>query len=91
MNIESLTDDEDFVETVYLVRNVRRRPQKHRERPNQFEIWNNKEFLKRYRSSKEGVRYVIDKISKLKQLFQDRAVCSYLNVGFICIAVLHFY
>lgn len=62
MNIpEYLTDDEDFLEFFDVVVNPRM-PRTYKERPNNFLIWNDKQFLQRFRLSKHTVRMIIDEI-----------------------------
>lgn len=58
-----LTDDEEFVEVIDVLQNVRRQPQTYRRRQDHFLIWNEEDFRKRFRLSKQGVHFVIDQIS----------------------------
>lgn len=60
--MENISDDEDFVEIVGILLGGRRRRPQFRERPNHFEIWNNKDFQKRFRFTKQGARFIINKI-----------------------------
>ncbi|KAJ8913058.1 hypothetical protein NQ315_006559, partial [Exocentrus adspersus] len=62
-NLLDLTDDEDFVEVINMLRNVRRRPQNYRPREDHFLSWNEEDFIKRFRLSKNGVRYIVNLIS----------------------------
>lgn len=64
MDLLDLTDDEDFVEVINIIRNTRRRPQNYRNRPDHFVIWNDDEFLSRFRFSKQGVRFITQQISR---------------------------
>ena len=61
VNLRELTDDEDFIELVELVRRPRAQ-QTFRERPNHFDKWTNDEFKARFRLSKNVVRYLIIEI-----------------------------
>ncbi|KAJ8912380.1 hypothetical protein NQ315_014748 [Exocentrus adspersus] len=62
-NLLDLTDDEDFVDIINMLRNVRRRPQNYRPREDHFLSWNEEDFIKRFRLSKNGVRYIVNLIS----------------------------
>lgn len=61
--MDHLTDDEDFLEVIEIVRHPRR-PQVYRERPNHFEKWRDHEFMQRFRISKDSVRFVVDCVSE---------------------------
>ncbi|KAG5866176.1 hypothetical protein JTB14_031028 [Gonioctena quinquepunctata] len=65
--MDQLSDDEDFGQLVHIVQNDRiRRPQIFREREkNHFEKWIDEEFLKRFRLSKNGARFVLNQIEHL--------------------------
>lgn len=63
MDLFDLTDDEDFVEVINVIRNVRRQPQNYRNRPDHFVIWNDDEFLNRFRFTKQGVRFITEQIA----------------------------
>ncbi|XP_044259845.1 putative nuclease HARBI1 [Tribolium madens] len=58
-----LTDNEDIVELLNITRRKRAR-KVFRLRENHFTKWNDKEFIKRFRLSKNGVRFVLDRISE---------------------------
>ncbi|XP_031334620.1 putative nuclease HARBI1 [Photinus pyralis] len=63
MELHALTDDEDFLEVINII--GRRRAAKiYRHRDNHFTKWNDKEFLNRFRLSKDSVRFVIDLIQE---------------------------
>ena len=61
-NLLELTDDEDFVEAVEILINARRQQKKYRNRINHFVVWNDDEFIQRFRLSKQGVRFVINQV-----------------------------
>lgn len=61
-NLGELTDDEDFVEAVEVLINARRHPKKYRDRMDHFVKWNDKEFVQRFRLSKQGVRFIINQV-----------------------------
>lgn len=62
MNVpEDLTDDEDFLELFDIIENPRM-PRTYKKRPNNFLIWNDTQFLQRFRLSKNTVQMLIDEI-----------------------------
>ncbi|KAG5895549.1 hypothetical protein JTB14_010693 [Gonioctena quinquepunctata] len=66
--IDQLSDDEDFGQLVRIVQNDRI----FRERENHFEKWIDEEFLKRFRLSKNGARFVLNQIEHLIALPTER-------------------
>ncbi|KAF5306061.1 hypothetical protein FQA39_LY09039 [Lamprigera yunnana] len=59
LNYNDLTDDEDFLELVeHIV--VPRAPRQYQQRPNHFEIWNDKQFITRFRLSKAVVTLITE-------------------------------
>ena len=66
-----LTDDEDFLELIDIVLHPRAQ-QIYRNRPNHFDIWNEKEFKSRFRLDKQVVRFVIEHISDEISSVTDR-------------------
>lgn len=61
-NLAELTDDEDFVEMVEMLGNVRRQQPQFRERKNYFVILTDNEFIQRFRLSKQVTSYVVERI-----------------------------
>lgn len=61
-NLQDLTDDEDFLELVEMELN-QRVPRIFRQRPSNFEIWRDNEFLNRFRFSKPVVQFLIEKLN----------------------------
>lgn len=59
---EEVTDDEDFLELFDNVAHPRA-PRVYRQRPDHFNIWNDKDFKARFRLEKPAVRFIIDEIS----------------------------
>ncbi|CAH1957227.1 unnamed protein product [Acanthoscelides obtectus] len=59
---EEITDDEDFLELITIV-HIPRLPKTYKQRPDNFRIWNDTQFLQRFRLSKSTVRSIIDKKS----------------------------
>ncbi|CAH2000286.1 unnamed protein product [Acanthoscelides obtectus] len=57
-----ITDDEDFLELTNIVY-ILRLPKTYKQRPYNFRIWNDTQFLQRFRLSKNTVRFIIDKKS----------------------------
>lgn len=62
LNLEELTDDEDFVDVVEMLGNVRRKHPHFQERKNYFDILTDDEFIQRFRLSKQVSRFVIERI-----------------------------
>nr|CAH7729137.1 unnamed protein product [Callosobruchus chinensis] len=61
-NLLEMSDDEDFVEAIEILRNARRRRKRYRDRIDHFLLWNDDEFIRRFRLSKQGVRFVVNQI-----------------------------
>lgn len=59
--INDLTDDEDMLELIDVIDRQRSR-KTFREREDHFTKWNDLEFVSRFRLSKNGVRFVLDRI-----------------------------
>ncbi|KAL1488355.1 hypothetical protein ABEB36_014832 [Hypothenemus hampei] len=61
LELEELTDDKDFL---FAVKNIgyERTDRTFHQRTLQFEKWNDEEFLKRFRLSKNNVKFVTDQI-----------------------------
>lgn len=59
---ENLTDDEDFLEMVRLAMPPRIR-KTYRARPDNFNVWNDGQFLERFRLTKPTVRFIVDQIA----------------------------
>ena len=49
----------------YFLKRREKRVHTFRERPNHFDVWNNDEFLKRFRLSKKSAKMVLDKIEPM--------------------------
>nr|CAH7737744.1 unnamed protein product [Callosobruchus chinensis] len=61
-NLLEMSDDEDFVEAIEILRNARRRRKRYRDRIDHFLLWNDDDFIRRFRLSKQGVRFVVNQI-----------------------------
>ncbi|CAH1962126.1 unnamed protein product [Acanthoscelides obtectus] len=59
---EEITDDEDFLELITIL-HIPRLPKTYKQRPDNFRIWNDTQFLQRFRLSKSTVRSIIDKVA----------------------------
>nr|CAI5851842.1 unnamed protein product [Callosobruchus analis] len=60
-NLLEITDDEDFVEAIEILRNARRRRKKYRDRIDHFLVWNDDEFIRRFRLSKQ--RFIVNQMN----------------------------
>lgn len=57
------TDDEEMLELVDVIERQRARKE-FRPRENQFLKWNDVEFMRRFRFSKDGVRFILENITE---------------------------
>ncbi|XP_018578523.1 uncharacterized protein LOC108916714 [Anoplophora glabripennis] len=69
--LEILSDEEDFLQLVNIIAHPRA-PKTYRNRQNHFEIWNENEFIKRFRLSKNAVRFIIENIENQISSHTDR-------------------
>lgn len=82
--LEILTDDEDILEVIDILQPRRlRRPKVYQPRTNHFEKWNDTEFLKRFRFSKNAVRFILEQIEDQIALPTERFVITYFKLNLL--------
>lgn len=73
-NYNDLTHDEDFLELIEHIL-IPRAPRQYQQRPNHFEVCNEKQFIARFRLSKVVVSLITDEITPGIRNNSERFFC----------------